>query len=319
MTHGHAAVLRRAGTQAIRPEKAAGLLAIVDYADRWPGSHLAWLASRPEFHLDLPTRLLLVARSQTPWAATRAAFEELDADTSTQFLAPLQDGLDQPERERMFTVAWRCFARRYGHSEPATMPADLLTHPDFGLTLTVHIAALAAVDARIRGTEPPSDITTLSAYLLNREQGHWERLYENRMAGLEFASPPQAMRRAVFTAALCGTQSYTAGAALISRLNLEIHPDRLLADHGTCYPPARAGQVLEPPYPDRIAEDFVALSLPGHSVKGYPAAPWADAAVAILATRQPNGDPPEYATRMLQVLAAAARHDRWPHVARPPG
>ncbi|MFD7500122.1 hypothetical protein [Streptomyces sp. NPDC059850] len=64
------------------------------------------------------------------------------------------------------------------------------------------------------------------------------------------------------------------GSALLAWIGLE-RPLRLLTDHGTCYPAAEPGAVLEPLYPDRLDEDFLALSLDGHRVTGYPAAPWA--------------------------------------------
>ena len=39
----------------------------------------------------------------------------------------------------------------------------------------------------------------------------------------------------------------------------------ILDDHRLCYPPLDAGHVLEPLYPDRLGEDFIAAMLPGAS------------------------------------------------------
>ena len=38
----------------------------------------------------------------------------------------------------------------------------------------------------------------------------------------------------------------------------------LVEDHARCYPPADPGLVLDPLYPDRLGEDYLALTLPGH-------------------------------------------------------
>ncbi|MEV0636535.1 tetratricopeptide repeat protein [Streptomyces sp. NPDC050619] len=71
--------------------------------------------------------------------------------------------------------------------------------------------------------------------------------------------------------------------------------------------PRRGRSVLEPLYPDRLAEDFLAFTLPGHTAD-YPAQRWASgtATEAVLRARRPG--------RALTTLAAAAA--RWPHVGR---
>jgi tetratricopeptide (TPR) repeat protein len=315
VVHGSTGILRSSGSQDMRSGEATGLLAIVDYADRWPASHLTWLFSNTAFHQDVPTRLLLLGRSVSPWAAVRAALEDLAADTDHQVLESLRAGPEMSEREQMFSVARHCFANRYGIQGQVAQPSGTLDQPGFGLTLTLHMAALVTVDAQARGVSPPVDIDGLSAYLLNRERKHWTNMYQNRLEGLEFESSPEAMNRVVFTAAISGATSYTKGAALVRSLSSEVHPDRLLADHAACYPPSEAGEVLEPLYPDRLAEDFLALTLPGHSVSSYQPGAWASADIAALAARQQDGSPPAYVTRMLQFLASAAAPGRWRHVA----
>ncbi|MEU5594765.1 hypothetical protein [Streptomyces sp. NPDC020298] len=74
------------------------------------------------------------------------------------------------------------------------------------------------------------------------------------------------MAHTVFTAALTGAMAYDRGATLLRVLDLRSDPARLLADHGVCYPPADPGAVLEPLYPDRLAEDYLALTFPGHAI-----------------------------------------------------
>ena len=52
-----------------------------------------------------------------------------------------------------------------------------MNDPEFGLTLAVHMAALAMVDALATGQRPPRNMADLTMYLLNREQLRWARLY----------------------------------------------------------------------------------------------------------------------------------------------
>jgi tetratricopeptide (TPR) repeat protein len=313
-THTAGAAKVSPGSEDLRVGGARGVLVVVDYADRWPLSHLGWLFSNALFgHGKVPIRLLLLARSAQTWAPVRAVLGELHADTSEQRLGTLPGG-DHADRSRMFAAARDSFAACYGITRPdAISPPGPLSQPEFGLTLTVHMAALAAVDAHANGTRPPWDTAGLSAYLLDRERAHWTRMYENRVDGFEYLTPPGVMARAVFTAALTGAASHERGTEILGRLDTEVHPDRLLADHAACYPPADPATVLEPLYPDRLAEDFLALTLPGHAAADYQPQPWAPAFADALAARGPDGSPPAYGLRMITFLAAAAV--RWPHVA----
>ncbi|MFD7284005.1 tetratricopeptide repeat protein [Streptomyces sp. NPDC059862] len=312
--HGPGSILQ-SGRQDLTPGTATGVLLVVDYADRWPLSHLTRLFSNTLLHRDTPARILLLARTAHGWPTVRAELEKASADTSDARLAPLPDGPDR-ERERMFVAARDSFARVYGFPDPTAIgPPGPLGHPDFGLTLTLHMAALVAVDATARGVRPPDDMTGLSAYLLDRERGHWKRLYENRCEGLEFATPPREMARAVFTAVLTGPMGHAEAASLLNRLSPGVTPTQILDDHALCYPPADPCRptVLEPLYPDRLAEDFLALSLPGHEVSGHPADSWAATAPATLLALHGPGTPPSWVSRAITFLIAAA--ERWPHLA----
>ena len=314
-THGPGAVHPPPGSQDLRPDDAAGLLLLVDYADRWPLTHLTWLFSNALFHRQVPARLLLLARSAQPWPALRSTLED-QADVSDQLLPPLPTGTAADERAVMFAAARKNFAARYGIIDPAVIaqisPPSPLEPGAFGITLAVHTAALVAVDAYARRIRPPEDPAALTAYLLDRERRAWARLYENRLEGLDFHTPPSVMARTVFTAALSGPADHRRGREILTRLGVEGHPHRLLSDHAACYPPAAADSVLEPLYPDRLAEDFLALSLPGHTLTAYPADPWSAAGTADLASRDDEGSPPPYIARTMTFLAAAA--GRWTHV-----
>ena len=187
-----------------------------------------------------------------------------------------------------------------------------------GLTLAVHMAALVAVDAHAYGQRPPQGMAGLTIYLLDREQLHWANLYgdvthELDPAARSYRTSPAVMNQVVFTAVFTGSLARPAGTAVLAELQMEPGPDQVLTDHATCYPATAPATVLEPLYPDRLAEDFLALTLPGHPAE-YPAQAWAPATASDLAGRAADGTPPSYITRTLVFLAAAAFPGRWPHV-----
>lgn len=336
-THGPGAVLPPPGSQDLRTHGTEGLLLIVDYADRWPLTHLTWLFSNALLHRsEVRTRVLLLARSADAWPAVRASLAHHHAATSAYLLAPLPEHGGEGGRGQMFTAARDAFAVRYGIPAAGIAPPAPLDHPDYGLTLAVHMAALVAVDARAGGRRAPTGTEGLTLYLLDREHLHWARLYgdpghdrddpataaapatapaaSDTPAGpTGFVTPPEVMNRAVFTAALTGPVDGTTGTALLTTLALRPSPERVLADHTACYPPAdpAARTVLEPLYPDRLAEDFLALTLPGHHAD-YPAQPWAGPTTATL-LEQETAAPVAWTARAVTFLANAAQ--RWPHVA----
>ncbi|MDI2027137.1 tetratricopeptide repeat protein [Saccharopolyspora sp. TS4A08] len=313
-THGPGTVLPPPGSQDLRTDGANGLLLIVDYADRWPLTHLTWLLSNALLHRSgVPARVLLLARSADVWPAVRAALANHQAGTSAQRLPELPD--DTGLRGEMFDAARESFARRYGIEDSGAIePPGPLGAPDFGLTLAVHVAALVAVDARHTGRRPPADMAGLTIYLLDREHLHWTNLFEER--GLRI--PPAVMNRTVFTAALTGPGPRAPATAVLESLDLAQPAEQVLDDHALCYPPAGpANSALEPLYPDRLAEDFLALTLPGHDAD-YPAQDWAAPTTATLLDGPQHPDytghlaDTGHLARGMTFLAAAAQ--RWPHV-----
>ncbi|GGM46718.1 tetratricopeptide repeat protein [Dactylosporangium sucinum] len=308
-THGPGAVLPPPGSQDLTLDGAAGLLMIVDYADRWPHTHLTWLFSNAVLHRPgVTTRVLLLARTADAWPSVRAALANHQAGTSGQALEPLPGEGDG--RATMFGAARDSFGARYGIPHPSEVerPA-LLDQPGLGLTLALHMAALVAVDAHVSGRRVPADPAGLSVYLLDREHRHWADRYGDPSHNLEPGpvphSPPDVMSRTVFVAALSGPVPEPAGLALMRHAHAGPAPAQVLADHALCYPPAGPGLVLSPLYPDRLAEDFLALTLPGHRAD-YPAQPWAGpTTTGLLASR-------DVAARAVTFLAAATA--RWPHV-----
>jgi tetratricopeptide (TPR) repeat protein len=303
------------GSQDLRVAGQRGVLLLVDYADRWPASHLSWLFQNGVLRQSVPVRVLLAARSVDAWPALRAKLNRLGAsvDTSDQALSPLSH--EHGDRAVMFEAARTGFARHYpGLARPAEIaPPATLEDPDFGLTLAVHMAALVAVDALAHGRRVPADMVGLTTYLLDREHENWRQLHENREVGLSYGTPSSVMARAVFTAVLTGSLPRSRGDALLSRLMLDAPVDQLVTDHAVCYPATEltSANVLHPLLPDRLAEDFLALSLPGSPITGYPTDLWTVTAVQIVLDRS-TGPTPPYAPRAVSFLAAAA--ERWRHV-----
>ncbi|MFD9408205.1 hypothetical protein ACFWBN_14460 [Streptomyces sp. NPDC059989] len=305
-TEGPGSVLPPPGSQDLRLDGAAGLLLLVDYADRWPLSSLTWLFSNALLHQPgVTTRVLLLGRSADAWPALRASLVNQQVSASTQALPPL-DASGPGARDAMFRAARDAFADRYGITPP---PARVdLEHEDFGLTLAVHMAALVAVDAQADGLDSPAGLAGLTVYLLDREQLNWARLHKGHRHG-KIGTPPRLMNRTVFTAALAGSQPAVEGTELVDALRFGHPTAGLLADHTVCYPPPDPGRgtVLEPLYPDRLSEEFLALTVPGHTAD-YPAQPWAAATAAqvVRGISRPG--------RAVTTLAAATA--RWPHLGR---
>ena len=321
-THGPGAILPPPGSQDLRLGGAAGQLVVIDYADQWPLTHLTWLFNNSLFHDPaVRTRALMLARSADAWPAVRGALANHQAGTSAHALATLPGGaggVGPGPRLEMFTAARDSFAVRYDADAAAIDPPGPLEQPDFGLTLAVHIAALVAVDAHVTRRRPPSGIGDLTIYLLDREHLHWARLYADGSHHLNpadptYHTPPEVMNRTVFAAALTGALPRGPGIAVLDGLRMTPGPARILADHGACYPPAVPDRatVLEPLYPDRLAEDFLALTLPGHAAD-YPAQAWAAPTAEAVLTRGGGDVPATWTARAITFLAAAAA--RWPHV-----
>ncbi|MFF9157509.1 hypothetical protein ACF1AB_35405 [Streptomyces sp. NPDC014846] len=292
-------------------------LVVVDYAERWPARELELLLERLADQRGDTLRVLLIARSTSWWSYLLDDLRKWGFAHTEYPLRPLPDG-DVDARLQTFTAARERFAEALGlpaeDAESLAVPGDL-SHAAYGLTLTVHMAALVAVDARIRGDEPPQDPGALSAYLLERERGHWSKLEQRKPA---CAAPAEVMAQAVYTATLTGPRDYRAAITALKSAEVEnaaLHP-QVLREHAACYPADDPRTYLEPLCPDRLGEDFVALSTPGPA-GSHLATAWAEQAAARLlgvATHAPSGSPaPEWSRHVLtQLINAAAR---WPHLA----
>ena len=312
-TLGVGAVQPPPGSQDLTPDGCAGVLMVVDYADRWPLRTLIWLLRNALLHRpELPARVLLLARGTVGWPALRGVLEQpgIAADTSVRRLAELPgDG----QRATMFAAARDSFATVYDIADPhaVTTPVSLDAE-QLGSTLALHMAALVAVDAYAHGWCPPAEPSRLTRYLIDREEGHWGQLYEDGLVlGLDYATPPSVLSRTTFTAALTGPVPHARAHALLDHIESELPAERILTDHARCYPPAQPHDtgVLQPLYPDLLGEDFVARLLPGDDTDRA-AQTWAPNRVQQLIdvldhTSASMG-------RVMTVLTAAA--SRWQHV-----
>ncbi|MEU5521553.1 hypothetical protein ABZ759_13030 [Streptomyces sp. NPDC047860] len=326
--HGPDAEVPEPGSEDMSLSGRPGLLLLVDYSDRWRFQHLTWLFKNRLLRAGR-TRVLLLARGADAWPAVEGMLDPYEAWTDAVALEPLPvppaheaplpgdppASGDPPvtsppyePRAEMFAAARAAFAAFYERPDVAAAPPPgPLDAEEFGLTLSVHVAALVAVDAAVRGVRPPSDAAGLTLYLLNREQLHWERLHSDGAAAADsgYRTSRAEMNRAVFTAALSGHRPPAEGEKLLRTAGLAT-PATALRDHTSCYPPPVPGTTLEPLYPDRLAEDFLALTLPGHGT-GYPAQEWAPATATRLLTEHTAP-----LDRGLVFLTTAA--ERWPHV-----
>ncbi|MCG8916600.1 tetratricopeptide repeat protein [Actinokineospora sp. PR83] len=302
----------------VAPDEAAGgragrrrLLVVVDYADRWAHPELVALFADPAL-AGPRVRVLLIGRTVQWWAALRGELRSTGVAVGDLLLGELAE--EPADRERVFTAARDRFGGVLGVPEPITEPVPDLDGPDYGQVLALHMAALvSALTVRFPGEPMPRGVEGIAAYLLDRERMGWRRLHGTRQLGEEFDTPPTVLARAVFTAVLGGPAAHADAVARLESLRLG-PAERVLTDHRFCYPPRDRALELEPLLPDRLAEDFVALLLPGHHVTGYDPDPWsADVPRALLGLDRPDEPDPAVTARTVTVLASAA--DRWPHVA----
>lgn len=294
-------------------ETGSALVVVVDYAERWPADDLQLLLQNPVLRRPQRSRVLLVSRpAESWWPALRHRLNKADVAVGGTIalpsLAPTADG-----RRAIFDIARDQFAAVFGVLAKGIEPAGDLVGSGFELAITLHMAALVAVHAR--GGASPSDPVSLSAYLLDREHDYWQSLYDHDE---NVTTPPKTMARTVYTATLTRPQLRPQAAKALHRIGITAdNPTHTIGDHAYCYPPTAPDLVLEPLYPDRLGEDFLALQTPGHTSADYQADEWATAAPARLLTAtdlsQHDASPPVWTRAALTVLINTA--NRWSHVA----
>jgi len=290
-----------------------GALVVVDYADRWPAADLGTLITdlnAVSLRTGVVLRVLLLARSAGFWWA--ALRDRLDSDhgiaADATALLPLDGHTD---RAVLFGAARERFADALGVPGAGDLVVPDLSGDGFRQILAVHMAALVAVDADHRGRTPPTQPHALSAYLLNREKAHWHQLHTR--TGDRRQTSPEAMGRAVYLATLAGPVTREVAGGILTRTGVtEPGVATIIDDHRFCYPAAEPAAVLQALRPDRLGEDLIALSTPGHPYAGaddWEPDDWAATAAHTLLT----GESGDWAPAAVTVLVETAR--RWPHVA----
>lgn len=299
-----------------------GLVLIVDYADRWPMEDLITLVRQHRDAARDRVRLLLLSRpAGSWWEALTHQLGKLDIDDVQPLKLEALPG-DSSVRAAVYTAARDRFAEVFALPQPA-WPAvpERLGDPEFALTLTVHMRALIDVDAARRGAAPPTGDSqaALSSYLLDREYDHWRSSHDQGHGPL--LTDERTMGRTVYVATLTGAQVPADAAKVLVRA--EVASDTALGtqvseDHARCYPPADPALVLDPLSPDRLGEDYLALTVPGHEEEfGYYATDaWTNSAPLLLLASEPadptTAEPRIHARPALTVLVEAAH--RWPHL-----
>ncbi|MBO4161431.1 tetratricopeptide repeat protein [Micromonospora antibiotica] len=292
------------------------LLVVVDYADRWPVSHLQSLLTHLKsmnVQTSVTVRVLLLARSTTAWwpALRNRLRSDHQVEATSQLLPPLGGQVDG---RVLFRQARDRFAIAMDVAAADRLPPPNLADETFRQVLSVHMAALVAVDAHRRNTTAPTDPHALSSYLLERERDHWYALHHRPVEPRQ--TPPEVMGRTVYLATLTAAVSRATATDLLHRVGLTAPAaTTIIDDHRFCYPPEDHHTVFQALHPDRLGEDLIALSTPGHQhtddEDGWDSDDWAVTAVEHLL--RVDTDPPPWAAHAVTVLVETAR--RWDHVA----
>jgi hypothetical protein len=284
------------------------LLILVDYAERWIVEDLLAVLTDGRFARNgRRIRVLLVARAAGLWwQSLRHMLAKIGFGADAMALGPIAAGPD--DRAELFAEAAAAFSSLLPGADASAVLRPDLGAPEYGLVLTVHMAALAAVDATRHPTlGGPTGVADLSAYLLDREVAHWGGLQQSGAVKIS----PAMMARTVFTAILVGALPYAAAINALSAVGITDDPATagpILDDHAVCYPSGEQTS-LEPLYPDRLAEDFLALQIPGHGLVSYAPQPWAIPAARSLILGAGKAPWP---SRVLETVVETGQ--RWPHV-----
>ncbi|MGW1713093.1 tetratricopeptide repeat protein [Streptomyces sp. NPDC002156] len=323
------------------PEAPGGLLLVVDYAERWPTTDLHRLLQEPLVACAQgPVRVLLLARPAGFWWQSLKTWilDECHAPAQPHPLLPLASaartpasgavrGSLSPTRTELFVQSCQRFADRLGlppdQAARIELPPDLDTKGEYAQVLTIHIAALAAVDAQLNNHDAPVSPARASAYLLEREGAYWGKLHQRKDEPL--STTPVEMGRLVLTATLTRPLTRLQGQTALARIGIAdsvTAANRFLDDHRHPYPPPPADPtrdvtVLEPLYPDRLGEDFIGLITPAtdtlHPVPEAVVDDWAHQAAERLLTIVDAESAAPWTREALTVLIETA--SRWPHIA----
>ncbi|MEV6527506.1 tetratricopeptide repeat protein [Longispora sp. NPDC051575] len=273
------------------------LLVVIDYAERWP---LGDLLALVRDHRDAAgtVRFLFLARpARGWWEAVKEELTALGVAAADLRLEPLAG--THRQRVTMFREAMLRFASVLGVRDHDGIPApEVLRGAAYGSILALQMLALATIDAHSRGVALGAGTAAPSAYLLERERSHWHTDDPRR-------TPAHVIEKVVLVATLLGPMPAADAVTLLGRLGIA-EPGAALADHSAYYPSFDEDAALEPLYPDRLGEDFLASTFQA------PDEPLPDEGPAWQDVLDIVGDEPRHARTALAVLTETAR--RWPHV-----
>jgi tetratricopeptide (TPR) repeat protein len=282
-------------------------LIVVDDGDRWPWTDLIRLIQDPALTAG-ETRVLLLARTDRWW---RSFVHELHGTLVVPADAvelPAAAG-DVADLQLLYRHGWTSFARIRQVTGTPAVPAFPRPVGDTTV-LDVFLAALTDVQGRLEATDRPAGPATL----LDQERARWARA----QAANPETTGPQVMGRTVLIAALLGRLPRRAAPAVLRSAGLaatDAGAEQIIDDHARLYPPAVDGYVLEPPAPDRLAEDLLGSTVPDGPGPSPESDPWAAdvLARAVAAADQP-GLPRDHLRHALLVFIGTAV--RRPHLAR---
>lgn len=269
-------------------EEASGLLLVVDDAEAWQIEDLLEMLADIGKDERRPVRVLYLARPAGAWwRALAHGLGRAEAETSDIELGPLLG--DRGLQDEGFRAAVEWFTHLYGLPDHFTASVPV---PVFEQVLVVHMAALCAVLGKGPFRRRNYQVAVAST-LLSEERDFWRRERARGTITVE----PETMARAVCIASLTGPLRAEEGQSLLRDLDIE-DPATVARDHARCYPPVVSGAALQPVSPNRLAEDYIALTLRDDE--------WMPDAVRTLLAG-PAGP------SAMGMLVEAAR--RWPHTA----
>lgn len=255
--------IRRAATSSLSVKLAADsrpVLAIVDYADRWPLADLVEAVSEilSVYSKRDYVRLLLLGRSTTQWEDVAAALDALPLDIAA---APLELGAFTDERNvgQLFDAAVAAFARTVGVEPPAE--EQVPTEPGSS-ALSLHMTALAWVLGYHTERSEAEDFANeeVSTFLLRHERRYWQSAKE---------IDSEIVQRLVFLATLVGPTAFDEAMSTVKALGIHSGDEacrKAVRIHRDIYPLPAFGEpetdfVLAPLRPDRLGEDLIAECL----------------------------------------------------------
>jgi glycosyltransferase involved in cell wall biosynthesis/tetratricopeptide (TPR) repeat protein len=233
------------------------LFVVVDYAETRQNDLLALIKAMLQSPIDLPVRLLLLARDGGEWWDSLPAKNQICesllsgyATSGPYRLPPLHNEIQ--DRQQAYRQALYVFAEALGVPFPDVIPE--LAGEHFGRPLYLQMAALLA----LRG-ERPTTAQGLTRALLHHERRYWRGLF----SGHALAEPERYAEQLLALATLAG--GFATPKAVLpywKRVNgTEFHPAHVAELFYALIPLYPGKQGLQAVRPDLLGEALVAQAL----------------------------------------------------------